>query len=267
MIYINEMVEAEIKNGYGDANAEAKVCQDIILKAISESKISDSITIKGGVVMRSKSGNIRRATQDLDIDFIKYPLSDAAIDSFIRKLNCLEGIEIKRIGDIEELKQQDYRGKRVYVEVKDAEDNRIISKIDLGVHNRLDIEQEEYCFDVALDEDGASLLINSSEQMFTEKLRSLLRFGPVSTRYKDIFDMYFLSKKIDKEKLKACLVSYIYDDPQMREKDAEEIIRRTRMAFNNRLYLNRLQATDKNWTEEDVETVINGIIVFLESLE
>ena len=31
-------------------------------------------------------------------------------------------------------------------------------------------------------------LINSKEQMFTEKLRSILKFGPLSTRYKDIFD-------------------------------------------------------------------------------
>jgi len=31
----------------------------------------------------------------------------------------------------------------------------------------------------------ARLLINSYEQMLAEKLRSLLKFGPFSTRYKD----------------------------------------------------------------------------------
>ena len=61
---LNEMIEAEIENGYGDTNAQAKVCQDIILKAISSSSLSRNVTIKGGVVMRSKTGNIRRATQD-----------------------------------------------------------------------------------------------------------------------------------------------------------------------------------------------------------
>ena len=35
--------------------------------------------------MRSKTGNIRKATQDLDMDFIRYSLADEAIDSFIRK--------------------------------------------------------------------------------------------------------------------------------------------------------------------------------------
>ena len=37
---LNRMIEAEIANGYGDANAQSKVCQDIILKAISNSSLS-----------------------------------------------------------------------------------------------------------------------------------------------------------------------------------------------------------------------------------
>lgn len=61
--------------------------------------------------MRSKTNNVRRATQDLDIDFIKYSLADESIDAFIDKLNCLDGIKISRLGKIEELKQQDYSGK------------------------------------------------------------------------------------------------------------------------------------------------------------
>lgn len=93
---LNELIKLEISNGYGDANAQAKVCQDIILKAIATSFLSRNITIKGGVVMRSKTRNIRRATQDLDIDFIRLSLSNEAIDTFISKLNCLDGITLKR---------------------------------------------------------------------------------------------------------------------------------------------------------------------------
>lgn len=192
MINLEELVDKEIGNGYGDVNARAKVCQDIVLKAISSGSLNRNVTIKGGVVMRSKTRNIRRATQDLDIDFVRYSLADDSIDYFIQKLNCLNGITISRKGDVEELKQQDYHGKRVYLSIKDNFNHTITSKLDLGVHNHLTIDQEEYCFDIAFDDEGASLLINSNEQMFTEKLRSLLRFGPISTRYKDIFDMYFL---------------------------------------------------------------------------
>ena len=264
---LNEMIEAEIENGYGDTNAQAKVCQDIILKAIASSSLSRNVTIKGGVVMRSKTGNIRRATQDLDMDFIRYSLADEAIDSFIRKLNCLDEIIIHRIGHIEELKQQDYQGKRVYVEISDGAGNKITSKIDLGVHNRLNIEQEEYCFDIAFDEEGASLLINSNEQMFTEKLRSLLRFGAISTRYKDIFDMYFLCQNMEPDRLMTCLHSYIFDDSKMRETSIDGIIRRVRMVFRDRSYLRRLHTTDKKWLDEDLDTITETIIRFLEDLK
>ena len=243
-----------------------RFCQDIILKAIASSSLSRNVTIKGGVVMRSKTGNVRRATQDIDMDFIRYSLADEAIDIFISKLNCLDGVSIKRHGPIEELKQQDYSGKRVYVEINDLNGNTIISKLDLGVHNRLDIEQEEYCFDVALDEEGASLLINSNEQMFSEKLRSLLRFGAISTRYKDIFDMYFLKDKINREELKVCLDSYIYDDPKMREKSSKDIAKRINMTFKDRMYLKRLRGTDKKWLDEDVDKILNELTLFIESL-
>ena len=79
MIDIDLMIKKEIENGYGDANAQAKVCQDLILKAIATSSLNRNVTIKGGVVMREKTGNVRRATQDLDLDFIRYSLSDAFI--------------------------------------------------------------------------------------------------------------------------------------------------------------------------------------------
>lgn len=56
---------------------------------------------------------------------------------------------------------------------------------------RKQIEQEEYCFDITYDDEGASLLINSNEQMLSEKLRSLIKFGTFSTRFKDIYELCF----------------------------------------------------------------------------
>ena len=173
------MIEQAMENGYKGDNASAKVCQDIVLKALATGPLSRNVTIKGGVVMRSKTNNVRRATQDLDIDFIKYSLADEAIDIFIKKLNCIEGVSVTRTGEIEELKQQDYSGKRVFILIEDKEGNQVRSKIDLGVHNRFELEQEEYCFDIAYDDEGASLLINSDEQMLAEKLRSLEMFSMI----------------------------------------------------------------------------------------
>ena len=85
MATIKEMIRQANADGYIDDNAEAKVCQDVVLQAISESTLSGNVTIKGGVVMRNISKNARRATQDMDIDFIRYSLADDSIRLFIKK--------------------------------------------------------------------------------------------------------------------------------------------------------------------------------------
>ena len=226
MATIREMLRQANADGYLDDNAEAKVCQDIVLKALAESSLCRNATIKGGVVMRSISGSARRATQDIDIDFIRYSLSDDSIRRFVEKLNCLPDFQITQTGRITD-----------------------------GVHKNLSVEQEEYCFDIACFEEGANLLINSPEQMFTEKLRSLLKFGTFSTRYKDIFDMCYLSERVDPAKLRAYMDTYIFTDPGMRENTLEDVVRRVNSVFASQRYISRLSTSRKNWLEIDISDV------------
>ena len=62
MIKIYDMIEKAKEAGYDETNAEAKVCQDLILSLISQSQYNRNVTVKGGVVMRSITNNTRRAT-------------------------------------------------------------------------------------------------------------------------------------------------------------------------------------------------------------
>lgn len=119
MLSLLELIEVEKSNGYSEDNASAKVCQDLILEAIANSQFNRNVTIKGGVVMRAKINNVRRATQDLDIDFIKYSLTSTSIDEFLDKLNITEGVKFLRIGEIENLNRQDYHGKRALIQIED----------------------------------------------------------------------------------------------------------------------------------------------------
>ena len=41
--------------GYESVDAAARVCQDIVLKAISKSSLSRNVTIKGGVSLKQNS--------------------------------------------------------------------------------------------------------------------------------------------------------------------------------------------------------------------
>ena len=58
MATLREMISQARADGYQDDNAEAKVCQDIVLKAIAQGSLSRNVTVKGGVVMRSITGDV-----------------------------------------------------------------------------------------------------------------------------------------------------------------------------------------------------------------
>lgn len=264
---LQEMIQENISLGYSDENAQAKVCQDLILLGLSKSSLSRNATIKGGVVMRSISNNIRRATQDIDIDFIRYSLNDDSIRMFIDRINNIPGISISVVGNIKELKQQDYKGKRVFVAIKDETGYSIQSKIDLGVHKDLDIKQEEYCFDIAYFDDGANLLINSKEQMIVEKLRSLLRFKTLSTRYKDLFDIWFLLQDADGNVLKELINKLIYKNKLIDENNKEELIQAIKEVYVDKDFVERIKSSKKNWTniseEEAIKETIENLNKFI----
>lgn len=267
---LNKLIEQYIEIGYKRDDAVSKVAQDIILFKISKSSFSKVITIKGGVVMHSISKDNRRATRDIDLDFIKYSLEDDSINDFIEKLNLLnDGISIEIEGKIEKLHHQDYDGKRVNIKLKDFQNYIINTKLDIGVHKLFDLEQDKYCFDLGIIGESVSLLINSKEQIFVEKLKSLLKFGITSTRCKDIFDFYYLinSEKLDKDKLLNYIDILIFKDLIMKENSFESIVTRMEIIFKNRRYKSMLSEANNNWLNLSVEVVINNILEFLSSLE
>ena len=183
---LQEVIQKYIKSGYSDELASSKVSQDLILTAIANSKYNQNITIKGGVVMHNLSNDKRRATRDLDLDFIKYPLDDKSIKNFINELNkSINYINFEIIDEIIPLHHQDYKGKRVFLKIKDNYKNEIGTKLDIGVHKLFQLEQEEY-----------------------------------------IFDFYYLidNELLNKEKLEKCFKILIYDDKSINVNNVKDLI-------------------------------------------
>ena len=219
--------------------------------------------------MHSISKDMRRATRDMDLDFIKYSLEDNSIIRFIEELsNVDDGIKIKIDGEIKELHHQDYDGKRVNIELFDKYGNKLKTKLDIGVHKLLDIKQDEYCFDLSIINQNANLLINSKEQIFVEKIKSLLKLGFRSTRYKDLFDFYYLINKteLDKEKLMNCFNILIFKDETMRESNIEDVVNRLQMTFNSNAYRNHLSNPKNNWLDITVDDAIMSVLKYIKSL-
>jgi len=267
---INELIDKYLEEGYKYDDATAKVCQDIILLKISNSKFNKNITIKGGVVIHSISNDLRRATRDLDLDFIKYSLDDYSISNFIEILNNSDDeISIEIVGKIKELHQQDYDGKRVFLVLKDRYGQELRTKLDIGVEKNFILDQDEYYFNFNIIGKSAKLLINSKEQIFTEKLKSLLKLGLRSTRYKDIFDFYYLIMEcdMDKNKLYICINNIIYNDENMKENNISSIYNRLALTLNSRAFKRKLKDPKVNWLDVPIDEAIDVVLNYVKELD
>lgn len=266
---IYKAVNKYISAGYSEDDAIPKVAQDIVLLKIGNSKYNKNITVKGGVVMHNISKDMRRATRDMDIDFIKYSLEDKSIRNFIKELNNTDDdIKIKITGKIEPLHHQDYDGKRVYIQLTDKNKYSISSKLDIGVHKYFDMKQDEYYFDFNIIDESVSLLINSKEQIIVEKLKSLLKFGITSTRFKDIFDFYYLinNENLDKDKLIKYIDILIFQDENMRENELKDIHIRLTNILNNNRFQSRINTANNNWLEIPIKDVIDNVLEYFDNL-
>ena len=130
-----------VARGYSDDTAYAKIAHDIVLKAVRDAGFRDNLTVKGGVVISSLTNVARRATMDMDLDFLRYPLTNKSVRSFVSRLNRFAPCKIRIIGNIETLRQEEYRGKRIRLVLVDDTGLSIETKIDIGVHARMDVEQ------------------------------------------------------------------------------------------------------------------------------
>jgi len=267
---LDDIRDAYLAEGFSYLDASSRTCQDVILALIAQTPLVKNVTIKGGVVMQHLSGDSRRATQDIDLDFIRYSLSEDSIRTFITKLSELsDDIGISILSAIEELKHQDYKGKRVYLRITDSDGTSIDTKLDIGVHKDANIKQDSYCFDLGKLDDSVTLLINTKEQIFVEKLKVLLRLGNLSTRYKDVYDMYWLidQGEMNMETVLDDIKSIIFADTTMREDSIANILVRLGDAFADSHFIMSLNRSRRNnWLEIDPARATNAILGFIQEL-
>ncbi len=261
-----EAIMALRRAGYPESRVEEKLAQDIVLKAFAEGGLHAQVTIKGGVAMAALTKDIRRATLDLDLDLVHYSLSDDSIDAMVHRMNCLPGIAIRRSGEIISLKQQDYFGKRLHLSLQDEAGYALQCKLDIGVHANDAIEQEDTVFDLSqIGLSQVTLQANSPEQIFAEKLKTLLRLGRISTRGKDIFDMVYLTNILEGEKLQKFVVTTIYQDPGMSEAAVKDILKRLEKIFSDHGFMMLLENPRFNWLELSPREATAKLLAYIRS--
>ena len=253
--------------GFGEEAAEAHAASEIILQKIASSGLADHVAIKGGILMYNLTKNARRATTDLDFDFIRYSADPDSLRLFVEKLDSVQdGISVEIDGPIKPLKHSDYKGERVFIALHDRS-MKLKIKWDVGVHSYNGIAQRALIFSCQGTEEGVTLWANPNEQIFTEKILSLAKLGPVSTRYKDIYDLYYLVKNqlLDREKTAYILGLFLWSG-NYPFSDKEEVYMRVEDALKDPAFAKDASHPDFDWIQAPYSCVIQTLLDFLFSL-
>lgn len=263
MTSINDMVTKGISFGMTRKKAENYACQQIVLSKISKSKYIDKVLIKGGVVMFNYTHNIRRTTNDLDFDFVRYDISEVSLRNFINDLNECDKSYVMNIESIEELHQDDYHGKRIWVSISDQK-TKLKFKMDIGVHTLMMVEQNKIVFSFISGDETLTMKANPPEQIFAEKAYSLAKHELLSERFKDVFDMYYLiniknmDSKLIKETLDLLTMNKLYN-----LSSTIDVVDKISNIFENKRFRDKLHSTKQKWLDVDEEVVLKTILDYL----
>lgn len=265
---IKEIVKKYIELGNNLRNAQNLAAEEIILNKIASSELSQCVTLKGGIVMYNLTKSNRRVTQDIDFDLIKYSIDEKSIRLFVNRLSKQnDGITASMIGSIEKLHQEDYNGVRVRLLLKDTYGESLKIKLDIGVHTYLSIEQEKTVFSFQSGSETLSLMVNPCEQIFAEKLLSIARLGILTTRYKDIYDLYYLIKNnhlsIDKVRT---ILELFFAGSKRKPNDMADLKDAIKRALNNKIFMVDVDKPTYRWLDDSIDNIKDTIIDFIDRL-
>ena len=179
-----------------------------VLERISNSNYKNNFVFKGGVILSSIIGLSNRTTLDIDTSLKGLNVSDDDLTNIINEIlhidlndnvnfniynykhNALEqnsnGIEYKITGQFGKI--------------------TINFLLDIVQDNNITPREIEYKYKEILEDKSIDILTYSVESMLSEKFYAIIKNGARSSRMKDYYDIYIMSKmKISKENLKIAI--------------------------------------------------------------
>ncbi len=207
----------------------------------------------------------RGYTKDIDLDFIKYPITPEGITFFIQDLGKTEiyndiGIEIV---STKPLNQADYSGTRVELEFNDSNDSFFLF-IDVGVHLQGTSIPSTVDYELKLSNTSAIIPIDSNNLSIYEKISTFAKFGTDNERIHDIFDLYWRLNYIDYDIKK---VLQILDERLVYSgifKNRNIIKKRLINTFENGKYRKEIKL-EHNWTGTNVDDICELCVKFVKN--
>ena len=267
---LKDIVDSIREDGFKLNRAKVKACQEIFMMKLSCSKYRDSVLLKGGTIMYQLTKEQRRSTEDLDVDLMKISISDQNLITVFNHIGAIDvglGIQFEVIVDkITPLKHEAYEGKRLILLFTDDLNNTLSLKLDIGVHTQYHVEQDKLIFDITCSDKGVELLANPIEQMIVEKTSSFIKFGVLSTRMKDLFDIYYLIKNQTYSKQKVLELIHLYFVNTGQVQSLDQYLNSMKGLLESEIFIGNFSRSD-NWTGIDFNTILEELTIFFNGIE
>ena len=112
-------------------------------------------------------------------------------------------------------------------------------------------------------EKAATLFANTREQIFAEKLLSLIEHGALSTRAKDVFDLYYLTAEVNQRSLRKILRDLVLLNKKCPIREPLKILEAIGRTFKSKRFVRDMSAAKANWLKLPPTKVTAGVLDFL----
>ena len=241
-----------------------------VLERISNSNYKNNFVFKGGVILSSIIGLSNRTTLDIDTSLKGLNVSDDDLTNIIN--------EILHIDLNDNVNFNIYNYKHIALE---QNSNGIEYKITgqfgkITINFLLDIVQDnnitpreiEYKYKEILEDKSIDILTYSVESMLSEKFYAIIKNGARSSRMKDYYDIYIMSKmKISKENLKIAIKNAfdkrntkadIIEVQIEKIKNSKELSERWQNYRNSKSYARNIKFEDTLKALEKIKNIYNS---------
>ncbi len=169
-------------------------CLERLLDRIAASRFRKHFVIKGGFLIASILGIGSRSTMDIDATVKDFSVSSENVDKVFKEICGIDIVDhlIFLFGRIEEIREKDdYLGLRVFIECHYGK-MKVPLTVDLTTGDTIISREVEYMYKCVFDDKAIPVLAYPLENVFAEKLDTIVSRGAANTRTRDFYDVYML---------------------------------------------------------------------------
>ena len=95
---------------------------------------------------------------------------------------------------------------------------------------------------------------------------SLIKHGALSTRAKDVFDLYYLTGEVNRRVLQRGLQELIFANKRCPVREPVEIVESVGRTFQSKRFLRDMASAKANWLKLPPQKVAAGVLGFLKRI-